>query len=116
VLWLPPTLDQLTEDPGNYRILLDHFGSPPEEPIGVRRAGTEVMEHFDLGHLVVDQLREPGLLARGELGRFSPLITCLSGLDHDAEMTRTWYIYEQGKGANSGSGAQMLGVLLLDFS
>jgi hypothetical protein len=70
VLWLPPTIDQLTEDPGNYDILLDHFGSPPEEPIGMRRAGTEVLEHFDLGHLVVDQLREPGLLARGEPGRF----------------------------------------------
>jgi hypothetical protein len=70
LLWMPPTIDQLTEDPGNYDLLLDHFGSPPEEPIGVRRAGTEVVEHFDLGHLVVDQVREPGLLARGELGRF----------------------------------------------
>jgi hypothetical protein len=70
LLWLPPTLDQVQEDPGNYRILLDHFGTPPEEPIGLRRAGTEVLEHFDLGHLVVDQLVEPGLLARGELGRF----------------------------------------------
>jgi hypothetical protein len=70
VLWLPPTIDQLTEDPGNYGILVDHFGSPPEEPIGLRRAGTEVLEHFDLGPLVVDQVREPGLLARGELGRF----------------------------------------------
>lgn len=71
LLWAPPTLDQLTEDPGNYRLLLDHFGSPPEEPIGLRRAGTEVLEHFDLGHLVVDQVRDPGLLARGELGRFA---------------------------------------------
>ena len=70
LLWLPPTIDQLTEDPGNYSILVDHFGSPPEEPIGLRRAGTQVLEHFDLGHLVVDQVRQPGLLARGELGRF----------------------------------------------
>lgn len=70
VLWLAPTIDQLTEDPGNYSILVDHFGSPPEAPIGLRRAGTEVLEHFDLGHLVVDQVRQPGLLARGELGRF----------------------------------------------
>jgi hypothetical protein len=70
VLWVPPTIDQLAEDPGNYQLLLDHFGSPPEDPIGLRSAGTEVLEHFDLGHLVVDQVREPGLLARGELGRF----------------------------------------------
>jgi hypothetical protein len=47
---------------------------------------------------------------------YPPFITCLSGPDHDAEMTLTWYVYEQGKGANSGSGAQMLGGLLLDFS
>jgi len=71
LLWVPPTIDQLTEDPGNYDLLIDHFATPPEEPIGVRRAGTEVLEHFDLGHLVVDQVREPGLLARGELDHFA---------------------------------------------
>lgn len=70
LLWVPPTLDQLTEDPGNYDLLLDHFATPPEEPIGLGRASTEVLEHFDLGHLVLDQVREPGLLARGEPGRF----------------------------------------------
>lgn len=70
VLWVPPTLDQLTEEPGNYQLLIDHLATPPEEPIGLRRAGTELLEHLDLGHLVVDQVRDPGLLARGELGRF----------------------------------------------
>jgi len=70
VLWIPPTLEQLTEDHGNYRVLIDHFATPPEAPIGLRRATTEVLEHFDVGHLVVDQVREPGLLARGEPGRF----------------------------------------------
>lgn len=70
-LWVPPTIDQLAEDPGNYELLIDYFATPPEEPIGVRHAGTQVLEHFDLGHLAVDQVREPGLLARGELGRFA---------------------------------------------
>jgi hypothetical protein len=70
LLWIPPTIDQVVHDPGNYRLLLDHFGSPPEAPIGLREAGTQVLDHFDLGHLVVDQVRDPGLLARGELGRF----------------------------------------------
>ena len=42
----------------------------PRSRSGCAAAGTEVLEHFDLGHLVVDQVREPGLLARGELGRF----------------------------------------------
>jgi hypothetical protein len=69
-LWLPPTIDQLVNDPGNYRVLIDHFGTPPEEPVGISRAAEEVLDHFDLGHLVVDQARQPGLLARGELGRF----------------------------------------------
>lgn len=71
VLWLPPVIDELTNDPGNIELLADHFLTPPEEPIGLRRAGTEVLEHFDLGHLVVDQVRQPGLLARGEPGRFA---------------------------------------------
>ncbi len=69
LLWAPPTIDQLTEEPGNYGLLIDHFASPPEEPVGVRRAATEVLEHLDLGHLVVDQIREPGLLTNGDLVR-----------------------------------------------
>jgi hypothetical protein len=70
VLWVPVVMDQVVHEPGNLRILADHFATPPEEPIGPATAFTEVLEHFDLGHLVLDQLREPGLLARGELGRF----------------------------------------------
>ena len=69
-LWTPPVLDEIAHDPGNLTVLTDHLGTPPEEPIGLGAAGTQVLEHFDLGHLTVDQVRRPGLLARGELGRF----------------------------------------------
>ena len=34
VLWVPPVVDQLTNDPGNIRKLVDHFGSPPEPALG----------------------------------------------------------------------------------
>jgi hypothetical protein len=70
VLWTPPTIDQLTSEPGNYAILVDHFATPSEDAIGLRRAGTEVLGHFDLGHLVADQVVRPGRLTRGEPDRF----------------------------------------------
>ena len=35
VLWVPPLIDQLTNDPGNVRTLLDHFGDPTEPVLGV---------------------------------------------------------------------------------
>jgi hypothetical protein len=64
VLWSPPVIDQLTADHGNLGILARHFGSPPEEAIGLREGGGLVLERLDAGHLVVDQLDEPGGLVR----------------------------------------------------
>jgi hypothetical protein len=47
VLWLAPLVDQILRDPGNIKRLLDHFGSPDEEPIGYG-AGTRLMlRHLD---------------------------------------------------------------------
>src|SRR5690606_33498715 len=43
VLWLPPTIDQVVNDPGNYQVLLDHFATPPEDPVGLGPAATEVL-------------------------------------------------------------------------
>jgi len=37
VLWLPPIIDQVTGDPGNASIVIDHFQNPDEEPIGIER-------------------------------------------------------------------------------
>jgi hypothetical protein len=33
--WLPPLIDQLRRDPGNLRILWDHFGDPEEPSVGL---------------------------------------------------------------------------------
>lgn len=33
--WLPPVIDQLRRDPGNLRILWDHFGDPEEPSVGL---------------------------------------------------------------------------------
>lgn len=47
VLWLPPFADQLTSEPGNISQLLDHFGSPPEEAIGVADGVEIALRHLD---------------------------------------------------------------------
>jgi hypothetical protein len=52
VLWLAPLADQIRRDPGNIRRLLDHFTSPTEEAIGLRRAFEVLLRHLDVvdGH------------------------------------------------------------------
>ena len=39
VLWLPPLIDQITGDPGNAGIVIDHFLHAEDQPIGVERGG-----------------------------------------------------------------------------
>lgn len=72
VLWAPPTIDQLTEDPGNYAKLVDHFGSPPdeEEPIGVREGVDQALQRLDLWHLGAQAVGDPALLTNGSAERF----------------------------------------------
>ncbi len=48
VLWLAPFVDQLRRDPGNIRRLVDHFGSPSEEPIGWVAGGRLMLRHLDV--------------------------------------------------------------------
>jgi hypothetical protein len=52
VLWAPPVLDQLTRHPGNLSILVEHFGDPPEEAVGLRKGVELAVQHLDLGDLV----------------------------------------------------------------
>lgn len=47
VLWLPPLVDQLTNDPGNARILVDHFRAPTSDPIGLAEGARVVVERLD---------------------------------------------------------------------
>jgi hypothetical protein len=46
LVWLPPVIEQLTNDRGNLSLLFDYFRHPPESPVGLGE-GLRVM----LGHL-----------------------------------------------------------------
>jgi hypothetical protein len=48
VLWVPPLVDQLTNDPGNVRTLLDHFGDPAEPVLGLVDGVRLALRHFDV--------------------------------------------------------------------
>ena len=47
-LWLAPLVDQLRRDPGNVRRLIDHFGSPSEDPIGWVAGFRLMLRHLDV--------------------------------------------------------------------
>ncbi len=48
LLWLAPLVDQVRRDPGNIKRLLDHFGSPDEEPIGYGAGIRLMLRHLDV--------------------------------------------------------------------
>jgi hypothetical protein len=48
VLWVPPVIDQLINDPGNVRALLDHFGDPPEPVLGLADGFRLALRHLDV--------------------------------------------------------------------
>jgi hypothetical protein len=62
-LWVPPLVDQATNDPGNIRALYDHLLTPagPDEPVGFARGAELALRHLDLAGLV-GQARTDGTL------------------------------------------------------
>ena len=74
LLWSPPLIEQVrpAEAPGNLTVLVDHFGTPPEEPIGFGAARHLLLERLDLWHLVVHSPGEPGQMI-GVLHREVPV-------------------------------------------
>lgn len=48
VLWLAPLIDQVRRDPGNIRRMLDHFGAPSEDPIGLAAGFRLMLRHLDV--------------------------------------------------------------------
>jgi hypothetical protein len=47
LLWLPPLVDQVVNDPGNIRILVEHFSTSNEETIGLATGGTLLLERLN---------------------------------------------------------------------
>jgi hypothetical protein len=64
VLWTPPLIDELVNEPGNLTKIVDHLGTPADEPLGLREAGTFLLERMDLWQLVVVEPRHPGTYIR----------------------------------------------------
>jgi hypothetical protein len=60
MLWLPPVADQIRRRPGNIRQLLDHFGSPPEEPLGGADGVELALRHLDAFAGLGRQLTDTG--------------------------------------------------------
>ena len=70
VLWLPPLIDQLTRDPGNVRILVDHFRNPTSETLGLEQGGKVLLERLDFWAL---------LSGSAQINGFTPLLPLLPG-------------------------------------
>jgi hypothetical protein len=64
VLWAPPLIDEATNEPGNLSQIVDHLGSPVEEPIGIRAGADYVLLHLDAWQLVVGEAQHPGTFVR----------------------------------------------------
>lgn len=69
LLWVPPTIDQVRHDPGNYRMLIEHFSSPTEEVEGLRNGLEAGLRYFDLTHFVQRDITDPGWLVTSAAGR-----------------------------------------------
>jgi hypothetical protein len=59
-LWIPPLVDQLTNDPGNVRVLADHFGSPSEPVLGLGDGIELALRHLDVWAGLAHQVVETG--------------------------------------------------------
>ncbi len=64
VLWMPPLIDEVVHEPGNLTKLVDHLGTPTQDPIGVRQAGTFLLERMDAWQLIVGETAHPGTYVR----------------------------------------------------
>ena len=62
LLWLPPTIDQVRHDPGNYSRLLDYFADDEGDTRGLGEGVDVGLRHFDLTHLVRGDIVDPGWL------------------------------------------------------
>ena len=52
VLWLPPLIDQATNDPGNASMIVENFRHPSEEPVGFSAGAELVGVNLNLANLL----------------------------------------------------------------
>lgn len=73
-LWVGPVIDQLTVDPGNISLLVDHFGSPPEEAVGLGTGVELALLHLDPWRLVTEQQAATGSLVDASQAPRGPML------------------------------------------
>lgn len=60
VVWLPPFADQIRREPGNIRMLVEHFTGEPDEPrIALGTAMRVFFRHLDVVAVLPDLVTEP---------------------------------------------------------
>jgi hypothetical protein len=65
VLWLPPLIDQVTGDPGNASIVIDHFRHPDQDPIGNARGIELFGVHLNVWRLLAGDHATSGSIVPG---------------------------------------------------
>lgn len=64
VLWAPPVWDQLTNQPGNLRTIVQYFGDTSEPSVGFVEGARLVLRHLDVFRLVGDGFGADGFVTR----------------------------------------------------
>lgn len=67
VLWIPPVVDQLTNDPGNASMIVENFRNPSDEPIGLGVAGEMLGVHLNVWRLLAGDGAVTGSVLPGVL-------------------------------------------------
>lgn len=60
MLWVPPLIDQVVNDPGNVRKLLNYFGSPLENQLGLTEGTRLALRHLDVWAGFAGQITDSG--------------------------------------------------------
>lgn len=64
VLWSPPLYDQLTNDPGNLRMIADYFRNPPEDPVGTGEGLQLLLRHLNVFRIGTGAFGSDGYVTR----------------------------------------------------
>jgi hypothetical protein len=69
VLWTPPLIDQMINDPGNAAIVIKNFREPDTDPVGLRRGAEMLATHLDVSRFLGqdDKVRSGSMLPAAAL-------------------------------------------------